>query len=89
MIGVVAVVIAGILVAWWAAVTFDGWQAYAIGIVAGLLTVPTIGYFASWFDGLLFGGDARHLRTTAVGLGLAVALFEVPLLVFKRKRRPL
>ncbi len=88
MIGAIAVVIAGLLVAWWSANAFDGWQSYAVGILAALLIVPTIGYFTSWFDALLLGGDARHFRSTAVGLGLAVALFEVPLIVFKRKRRP-
>ncbi|WP_296679400.1 hypothetical protein [Novosphingobium sp.] len=87
MFGAITVIIAGVLVAWWAAKAFGGWKSYAIGIAAALLTVPACGYLASWLDSALFGGDARHLHSMAIGLGLAVALFEVPLIIFKRKRR--
>ena len=86
MFGVISVIIAGVLVAWGSAKAFGGWRSYAIGIIAALLIVPTVGYLASWFDGLLFGGDLRHFRSTAVGLGLAIALIEVPLIIFNRNR---
>lgn len=87
MIGAIAVVIAGVLVAWWAASMFTGRRSYGVGILVALLIVPAIGFCGALLDGLIVGGDPRQLRGTSVGLGLAVALIEVPLLIFKRKRR--
>lgn len=87
MISALTVVLAGLLIGWWSGRTFDGWKSYVIAILAALLVVPTVGYLAAHIDGMLQGGRAAELRGIAVGLGLAVALIEVPLIVFKRKRR--
>lgn len=87
MISILSVVLAGFLIGAWSARALVGWKSYVIAILAALVVVPVVGYLAAGFDVMLLGGNARQRRGTAVGLGLAVALIEVPLIVFKRNRR--
>lgn len=87
MISALSVVVAGFLIGQWAGRAVDGWKAYPIAILAALAVVPAVGYLAVQVDGMLQGGRIAEMRGIAVGLGLAVALIEVPLIVFKRKRR--
>lgn len=87
MITVLSVILAGYLISRWSAQTFEGWKAYAIAVLVALIVVPAAGYLAAHLDGMLFGGRIEKLTGIGVGLGLAIALFEAPLIVWKRKRQ--
>lgn len=84
MISIICVVLAGYLIGRWGAQTFTGWRAVVIAILVAVVAVPTIGYLTAYIDAALFGGNARDYNGAAIGLGLAVALIEVPLIVARR-----
>ncbi len=87
MISVLAVVLAGVLVARWTARALVGWRAYPAAVLAALVLLPPLGYLVASIDALWQDGGLPALRGTAIGLALAVALIEVPLLVFRFRRR--
>jgi hypothetical protein len=87
MISVLSVVIVGLVIGWWFGASVGGWKAYPLAALAALIAVPAAGFIASQLDALLLGADVGRQRSIALGLGLAVALIEVPLLVFKGRRR--
>lgn len=87
MLSILTVVLVGLFVGWWFGNSVDGWKSYPLAILAALVVVPAFGVLAAYLDVMLFGGSQDEQTGIAVGLGLAVAFLEVPLLVFKRKRK--
>ncbi len=86
MLVVIALVIAGLVVGRWFGRFPAGWKTYASAVIAGLIIVPATGVLTAILQARITGGNQDDLTGIALGLGVAVALIEVPLLVFKRQR---
>lgn len=87
MLSVVAIVLVGLLVGWFSARHLEGLRAYVLGGLISLVLTPAAGMLAAWFSARLFGGDVNEGLAIALGLGIAVALIETPLVIFKRQMR--
>lgn len=87
MLSVIVIVLVGLLVGWISARHLEGLRAYVLGGLISLVLTPLAGMFAAWVGARLFGGDVNEGLAIALGLGIAVALIETPLVIFKHLRR--
>lgn len=87
MLAVLTVVFFGLAIGWWTADAVRGYRAYLLAAPMALVAIPLAGIGAAYLQALMFGGRGADGAGLALGLGLAVALIEVPLLIFRRQRR--